>query len=107
MAEGSLEYRVFTQFFDEIVTTLSSNLTDMAGKLVAKGLISRSLYDTVVYPVAGVTEKQKAGQLTSHIGGIVRRSPQKLGVFIEILQGELYCEDVVKHLKAHLETDGE
>ena len=59
----SLEQQIFTQSFDEIVTVLSSNLTDIASKLVAKGLIPQGLYDNIVYPVPGITEKQRAGQV--------------------------------------------
>ena len=70
----SLEQKVFTQSFDEIVTVLSSNLTDTASKLVAKGLILQDLYDNIVYPVPGITEKQRAGQLVYYIGDVVKSS---------------------------------
>ena len=104
----SLEHKVFTQSFDEIVNALSSNLTDIAGKLVAERLIPSNLYHNIVYPVSGITEKQRAGQLVSHIGDVVKRSPQKFGVFVEILRGDLYYEDVVTHLNDRLqESHGE
>ena len=100
---ASLEHKVFTQSFDEIVTALSSNLTDIAGKLVAEGLISRDLYQNIVCPVPGITEKQRTGQLVSHIGDVVKSSPQKFGVFVEILRGDLYYGDVVKHIEGRLQ----
>ena len=100
---ASLEHKVFTQSFDEIVTALSSNLIDIAGKLVAEGLISRDLYQNIVCPVPGITEKQRTGQLVSHIGDVVKSSPQKFGVFVEILRGDLYYGDVVKHIEGRLQ----
>ena len=95
----SLEHKVFTRSFDEIVSTLSTNLTDIAGKLIAEGLIPRDLYHNIVYPVPGITEKQRAGQLVSHIGDVVRSSPQKFGIFVGILRGDAYYEDLVKKLE--------
>lgn len=98
----SLEQKVFTQSFDEIVTVLSSsNLTDIASKLVAKGLIPQGLYDNIVYPVPGITEKQRAGQVVSRIRDVVKSSPQKFGDFVEILRGDSYNEDLVKKLDSN------
>ena len=96
---ATAEYKIFIQSFDKIVTALSSNLTDIAGKLVARELIPLNHYDKIVTPVPGITEKQRAGQLASHIGDVVKISPQKFTVFVKILRGDPYCEDVVKHLE--------
>ena len=99
-AQQSSEYKTFIQLTDELTTALSHDLTNIAGKLLAKNVITVTVYDMVIEAQSpGVTNKDKASRLIACVRDKVKSNPEAFSIFMEVLQdGDPYLEDTIKQL---------
>ena len=103
--QQSPEYETLIQSTDDLTTALSNDLTNIAGKLLARRMIPESVHDTVTGSRSpGLTRRDKASRLIICIRDRVKITPEAFSTFMEVLQGELHLENTVKQLSDRLKS---
>ena len=84
---------IFQAHYSTLVTRISSCLLNVATELFSKRIISDEVLSQMLANQG--TEQEKTLKLLLHVKKIIDSSPSKLTDFIEVLEGEPTCEDIV------------
>ena len=88
-----------------IATGISIDPVSLANKLLEKGLTSQRLVEEMVSTSKG--KYDKATELVVGVINIVKNSPGKFQVFMDILNEFMYLEDLVKLVHSQYEANQE
>ena len=96
--QENVEYLALLKCKDELTSEISEDPLSVATALVAKGLIPESLHRSV--KSQGEDDETKASELVSKVMKKIRTYPARFSDFLEVLQGSIWLEDVLKTLTA-------
>ena len=91
---------IFQAHYGTLVTLISSCLLNVATELFSKKIISDEVLNQIL--VNQGTEQEKTLKLLLHVKKIIDISPSKLMDFIEVLEGEPTCDDIVAKMMSEL-----
>ena len=84
---------IFQAHYSTLVTRISSCLLTVANELFSKKMISNEVQSQILANQG--TEQEKTSKLLFHVKKMIDDTPSKLTDFIEVLQGERTCDDIV------------
>ena len=90
------ESSIFQAHYSTLVTRISSCPLTVANELFSKKMISDEFLNQVLANQG--TEQEKASKLLLYMKKIIDGTPSKLTDFIEVLQGEPTCDDIVTEM---------
>ena len=90
------ESSIFQAHYSTLVTRISSCLLTVANELFSKKMISDEFLNQVLANQG--TEQEKASKLLLYMKKIIDGTPSKLTNFVEVLEGEPTCEDIVAEM---------
>ena len=91
---------IFQAHYSTLVTRISSCLLNVATELFSKKIISDEVLSQMLANQG--TEQEKTLKLLLHVKKIIDGTPSKLTEFIEVLQGEPTCDDIVTEMRSEL-----
>ena len=84
---------IFQAHYGTLVTRISSCLLNVATELFSKKIISDEVLSQMLANQG--TEQEKTLKLLLHVKKIIDDTPSKFTDFIEVLEGEPTCDDIV------------
>ena len=93
-------HQVMLRYNDELVTALSLDPQGMSRILLAKGLIPE--YTEAQMRQSSGTSCEKAAILVSTIRQVVKISPKKIHVFLDILSEQAWMKDMTEELRSYI-----
>ena len=87
---------IFQAHYSTLVIRISSCLLTVANELFSKKIISDEFLNQVLANQG--TEQEKASKLLLYMKKIIDCTPSKLTDFIEVLEGEPTCDDIVTEM---------
>ena len=98
MTNESPEFKSLFHCTPDLIECLqhSSSVPD---KLLVKGLITKDVHN-VIQTAHGLSDKDKARKLVTCVTSCIKQSTEKFNILIEVLQEELYFDDIVEKIKA-------
>ena len=87
---------IFQAHYGTLVTRISLCLLTVANELFSKKMISNEVQSQILANQG--TEQEKTSKLLFHVMKIIDGTPSKLADFIEVLQGEPTCDDIVTEM---------
>ena len=92
------EVKTLNECNPELTTALSLEPLTIASELFAWNLIPSSIMDEMLLPA--VTSEQKASKLVTAVRSTVEINPGNYKVFVDVLEKEPSCKDIVQILAA-------
>ena len=99
--DRNVEFESLSKFTADLSSLLQYNVVTVSGRLLAKGLVTKDVHDSML-TTEGVSGQKNAARLVSCVLDRIKHSAKCFQEFIDVLREDSYYEDiVVKILAVH------